>query len=85
MTNTEKFRDACLEATKALTKLRRYEFNELQANLEYCIGSYDFDKNPSGIYKYGELAIKELKKFKEQNPRKLNKKIIANMQKYLSN
>ncbi len=85
MTNTEKFRDACLEATKALTKLRQNEFNELQANLEYCIGSYDFDKNPSGLYEYGELAIKELKKFKEQNPRKLNKKIIANMQKYLSN
>ncbi len=85
MTNTEKFRDACLEATKALTKLRQNEFNELQANLEYCIGSYDFDKNPSGLYEYGKVAIKELKAFKKQNPRKVNKKVISNMEKNLPN
>ena len=85
MTNTKKFRNACLEATKVLTKLKLNEFNKLQANLEYCIGSYDFDKNPSGLYEYGELAIKELKKFKDQNPRKINKKIIANMENNLPN
>ncbi len=44
MMNTEKFRDACVEATKIFTKLNLKEYNELQSKLEYCIGSYDFDK-----------------------------------------
>ncbi len=85
MTNTEKFRNACVEATQVFTKLKLKKFSELQSNLEYCIGSYDFDKNPSGLYEYGKVAIKELKAFKKQNPRKVNKKVISNMEKNLPN
>ena len=83
--NTEKFRDACVEATQVITKLKLEKYNELQANLQYCIGSYDHDKNPSGLYEYGTIALKELKAFKEQNPRKVNKKVIANLEKNLPN
>ncbi|MFK5855028.1 MAG: hypothetical protein QM503_02780 [Bacteroidota bacterium] len=83
--NTEKFRNACVEATQVFTKLKLDKYNKLQANLEYCIGSYDYDKNPSGLYEYGKVALAELKAFKQQNPRKLNKKIITNMEKNLPN
>ncbi len=83
--NTEKFRNACVEATQVIAKLKLEEYNELRANLQYCIGSYDYDKNPSGLYEYGTIALKELKAFKVQNPRKVNKKVIANLEKNLPN
>ena len=85
MTNTEKFRDACIDASKAFEKINQEKYNDIHANLEYCIGSYNFDKNPSGLIKYGEIALKELKAFKKQNPRKVNKKIIENLEKNLPN
>ena len=80
MTNTEKFRNACEAATQAFTKINSEEYKELQANLEYCIGSYDYDKNPSGLYEYGKIALEELKAFKAANPRKVNKKIITDLE-----
>ena len=85
MTNTEKFRNACIEATKVFTNLNKEEYNELVSKLEYCVGSYDFDKNPSGLFEYGTIALKELKAFKKSNPRKVNKKIIDNLEKNLPN
>ncbi len=83
--NTEKFRDACVEATQVIAKLKLDKYNKLQSDLQYCIGSYDYDKNPTGLYEYGTIALKELKAFKEQNPRKVNKKVIANLEKNLPN
>ncbi len=83
--NTEKFRDACMEATQVFTKLKLDKYNKLQSDLQYCIGSYDHDKNPTGLYEYGTIALNELKAFKEQNPRKVNKKVIANLEKNLPN
>ena len=83
MTNTEKFRNACEAATMVFTKINMDEYNDLKSNLEYCIGSYDYDKNPSGLYEYGKIAMEELKAFKVSNPRKVNKKIIADLEKNL--
>lgn len=83
--NSEKIRNACVEATQVFAKLQIDEYNELQSKLEYCIGSYDFDKNPSGLVEYGTIALKELISFKKQNPRKVNKKVITNLEKYLQN
>ena len=81
MTNTEKFRNACEAATVVFTKINKDEYKNLQSNLEYCIGSYDYDKNPSGLYEYGKIALEELKAFKVSNPRKVNKKIITDLEK----
>ena len=47
MINTEKFRDACVAATTVFTKINKEEYNDLQSKLQYCIGSFDYDKNPS--------------------------------------
>lgn len=84
MTNTEKLRNACEAATLVFAKLNNAEYNELQSKLEYCIGSYDYDKNPVGLYEYGKVAFNELTAFKAQNPRKVNKKIIADLEKNLT-
>lgn len=85
MANTEKFRDACEEAVKCFDKLKNESQTEIKSKLEYCIGSYDHDKNPSGLYEYGKIALEELKSFKAKNPRKVNKKIIDNLEKNLEN
>ena len=85
MMNTEKFRNACEAATQVFAKINKEEYTDLQSRLEYCIGSYDYDKNPVGLVECGEIAIKELKAFKAQNPRKVNKKIITNLEKYFEN
>jgi len=85
MANTEKFRNACEEAVQLFDKLNIESQTEIKSKLEYCIGSYDHDKNPSGLYEYGKIALKELKSFKTKNPRKVNKKIIDNLEKNLEN
>ena len=57
MTNTEKFRNACEAATQVMAKINKDEFADWKSKLEYCIGSYDYDKNPSGLYEYGKVAL----------------------------
>jgi hypothetical protein len=84
MNNTENLRNACEAATLVFAKLNNAEYTELQSKLEYCIGSYDYDKNPVGLYEYGKVALNELTAFKAQNPRKVNKKIIADLEKNLT-
>jgi len=82
--NTEKFRNACAAATQVFAKLRAEEYTDLQSKLEYCIGSYDHDKNPSGLIEYGKVALNELKAYKEKNPRKVNMKVITDLEKNLA-
>ncbi len=82
--NTEKIRNACEAAAQAFARLNRDAYTDIQSKLEYCIGSYDHDKNPSGLIEYGKVALNELKAFKSQNPRKVNQKIIKDLEKQLS-
>ncbi len=85
MSNTEKFRNACEDAVAVFTKLNIDKQTEIKSRLEFCIGSYDNDKNPVGLFEHGEIALYELKSFKSQFPRKVNKKVITNLEKYLKN
>jgi hypothetical protein len=85
MIKTEKFRNACEAANQVFAKLNKEEYTELQSKLEYCIGSYDYDKNPAGLYEYGKIALDELKSFKAANPRKVNMKVINDLEKNLPN
>ena len=85
MIKTEKIRSACEAANQVFAKLNKEEYAELQSKLEYCIGSYDYDKNPAGLYEYGKVALEELKSFKAQNPRKVNNKVITDLEKSLPN
>jgi hypothetical protein len=83
--NNDKLRNACAAAVQAFGKLKKDEFSELQSKLEFCIGSYDYDKNPVGLIEYGKKALEELKAYKSANPRRVNKKIINDLEKSLSN
>jgi hypothetical protein len=72
----DKLRNACQQGLESLEKLNLPETAELQAKLAWCIGSYDYDKNPSGLSEFGELALKALNKIKDKNPRKVSKKVL---------
>lgn len=85
MANTDNLRNACEAASQVFSKINMGKYIDLQSKLEYCIGSYDYDKNPVGLYEFGQVALVELKAIKEQSPRKVNKKLIANMEKFFQN
>jgi hypothetical protein len=87
MTNAinDKLRNECQAALETLEKLNFQETAELQAKLAWCIGSYDYDQNPSGLSEFGGMALKALSKIKEKNPKKVTKKVIDGLDSAIRN
>jgi hypothetical protein len=83
MTNGELLKAACQDAYVAFDKLKSEDFADIKSKLEFCIGSYEFDQNPAGLHEFGEKALGLLKEVKEKSPRKVNKKVIENLEKNL--
>lgn len=83
-TNSEKLRDACELASSTLRKLNSTEYLDLASKLDYCIGSYNHDKNPSGLIEYGQHALNLLKDIKQKNARKVNKTVISSLEQSLT-
>lgn len=84
-TNREKLRDACELAAQTFKKLNPAEHKVIISKLEYCIGSFNFDKNPSGLFEFGYQALNLLKDIKQKNTRKVNKTVISSLEQALSN
>jgi len=84
MEKYEELRNACEQASHAFQKLNDPKYNEIREKLDFCVGSYDYDKNPSGLIAYGKMALAGLREAKTRYPRKFNKKIIDNLEKVLS-
>jgi len=84
-TKSEKLRNACELASQTFRKLSPSEYKEIISKLEFCVGSYNFDKNPSGLFEFGYQALNMLKDVKKKNPRKVNKTVIASLEESLSN
>jgi hypothetical protein len=80
----EKLRNACYKAFLCFTKINDPANNEIQSKLEYVVGSYDFDKNPIGLYEIGNMALPVLKKIKIKSPRKVTKQLITELEKCLA-
>lgn len=83
-TKSERLRDACLLAVQAFRKLNHTEFDDIISKLEFCIGSFDFDKNPSGLVEYGYKALGMLKEIKRTYPRKVSKKVLTDLENSLT-
>ncbi|MCB2221411.1 MAG: hypothetical protein KQI35_13510 [Bacteroidetes bacterium] len=81
----EKLKQSCEEAIVAIQKLNDETYAELQSKLEWCIGSYEHDKNPAGLYEYGVQSLDALKTAKEAQPRKVTKKVIDGLEKAIKN
>lgn len=77
----EKLKKSCEDAVGAFQKLGNKKYNEIQSNLEWCIGSYSYDSNPAGLHEYGVQSLDVLKKVKTKEPRKVTKKVIDNLEK----
>jgi hypothetical protein len=79
----EKIRAACELAFITFQKIDNPKYAEIKGKLEYVIGSYDFDKNPVGLYEVGGLAFPILKKAKDEHGRKITKKLLTDLEKAL--
>jgi hypothetical protein len=79
-TKGDRLRDACLLAVQAFQKLNQPEFDEIISKLQFCIGSYNFDKNPSGLAEYGYNALEMLKEIRKNFPRKVSKKVLTTLE-----
>ena len=77
---SEKLKNACKAALLAFQKLGNSEYDDIRSKLEFVIGSYEFDKNPVGLYEFGEKALKALNDVKKKNPRKISKKVITDLE-----
>jgi hypothetical protein len=64
----------------ALEKLKTLGIDDqLQADLEWCIGSYKADKNPAGLY---EMVRRSVKVFKDNKTTKgVTAKLISDLEK----
>jgi hypothetical protein len=82
-TDNNKLRDACQSAILAFEKLNSASYEDICSKLEFCIGSYDFDKNPVGLYEFGQKALDMLKKVKEKTPKKVTQKTLTDLEKAL--
>jgi len=80
----ERLEQACKAAHDKLEKLNKEELEGVRSKLEWCIGSYNHDKNPSGLIEAGNEALAALKAFKKQKPRMVSKKLIEDLEKALA-
>ncbi|MDQ1769418.1 hypothetical protein GQR60_01140 [Labilibaculum sp. A4] len=79
----EELRDVCQEALECLNKPGNDAYNELKSKLEYVIGSYNFDKNPVGLFEIGNLALIALEEISAEKPRKVKKALLKNLKESL--
>lgn len=73
-------------AEEALKKLSALKIEEsLQADLEWCLGSYRHDQNPSGLYTMVGRAFTILEAAAQKNKRAVSTKLLNDLSKALKN
>lgn len=77
-----KAKKACTDAKTKLEKLGIEE--RIQAELDWVLGSYNYDKNPMGLFEIGNKALQVLKEYKTQKPRLVSKKFLTDLEKVFS-
>lgn len=80
--STTKIKTALDEAKDKLIQLNLAE--ELVSEIEWCLGSYAFDENPTGLYQKGKEAHQVLIDYKATHPRKVSKKLLDDLEKAIS-
>lgn len=80
-TSAASIEKACEDALAKLTALKAAP--DLQADIEWCLGSYRNDKNPKGLYEMGEKALVVLTKAAEKNAKAVSKKLLTDLEKAL--
>lgn len=69
---------------QALTTLQQLNIEEnLQSDIQWCLGSYRHDQNPIGLIETGRRALDALKAAKAKNTKAVTAKVISDLQKAL--
>lgn len=79
----EELRDVCQEALVCLNKPGNAAYDNVKSKLEYVIGSYNYDKNPIGLYEIGNLALSALEEISSEKPRKVKKALLKKLKENL--
>ena len=74
----------CQQAATKLESMEDGKYTEIKEKLEWCVGSYNYDKNPAGLAEYGKQALDHLKQAREEKPRKISQKLVDDLEKALS-
>ena len=77
----DQVRNACQAAAETFRKLDKPEYSDIISRLEFCIGSYDFDQNPVGLFEHAKIALQMLSEIKKFSPRKISKKLLDDLEK----
>jgi hypothetical protein len=56
----------------------------LQADIEWCLGSYRYDKNPAGLYIMAEKALPVLKALAAKNSKAVPAKLLNDLSQVLA-
>jgi|GEM_PF-633398 len=80
----EKLVKSCQEASVKFEQMDGSEYTEIKEKLDWCVGSYDYDKNPSGLKEYGAKAADILKEVKKDKPRQVSQKLIDDLEKSIA-
>ncbi|MCS7005286.1 MAG: hypothetical protein NZM38_08170 [Cytophagales bacterium] len=81
----EKLAKVCSDVQAKFEKINADgRFNDIISKLEYVIVSYHADKNPVGLFEIGEMALRQLKAYKEEKPKQVAQKLIDDLEKALS-
>lgn len=70
----------CQQAATKFEKMEDGKYAEIKEKLDWCIGSYNYDKNPAGLADYGKQALDHLKQAREEKPRQISQKLIDDLQ-----
>ena len=57
----------------------------LQAEIQWCLGSYRNDKNPSGLYLMAEKALQVFTLIADKDPKAIPSKFLGDIKKALKN
>ena len=68
-------------AEEVLTKLKALNLEpQLQADIEWCLGSYRHDKNPTGLYEMAEKAFGIFKTAQAKKTKGITAKLVGEVE-----
>lgn len=79
--STDLIEKSCLQALKTLQALGVEQ--QLQQDIEWCLGSYRHDKNPAGLYEMAERSLVALQDAKARKAKGVTAKVIGDIEKAL--
>ena len=69
---------------EALKKMQALGINpKLQSELEWCLGSFRFDRNPSGLYEVAGRVLTVLNEEKTKKTKGITTKLVSDLEKAL--